>query len=71
MWDMLYAFGIGISFVFGVGMGAFLFLLASKDNRKELTEETRVYNTKVLEVLTERAMNDKAVIDALDRIADK
>lgn len=71
MWDMIYAFGIGISFAVGIGVGALLCRIATEKGRRELSDEMREYNDKVLGVLTERALNDQAMINALNKIADK
>ena len=54
MWDMIYAVGIGFSFAVGVGMGAFLCRIATKEGRTETREDWNKHNDVIVGLLTEK-----------------
>lgn len=65
MWDMLYAFGIGIAFSVGIVAGAALCRLASKEGRKEELELWRKHRDEVEERLGKTVFQQSRIADAL------
>lgn len=42
MLDMLYAFGIGVSFAVGIAFGAWLSRMANKEGREEMRQQSEI-----------------------------
>jgi hypothetical protein len=61
MWDMLYAFGIGVSFAIGIAFGAWLSRMATKEGRAEWREETRQHYQTIVGLL----MKKNKVLEAM------
>jgi len=71
MWDMIYAFGIGISFSVGVGMGAFLLRVSTKEGRQQEREDWAVHRREVEERLGKYVDNTALMATALNKLADR
>jgi len=71
MWDMIYSFGIGISFAVGVGLGAYLCRVSTKKCLKEDMDYWKKHQEKVEKRLLSYVSNTKLIADALDRISKK
>ena len=54
MWDLLYAFGIGLAFAVGVGAGAFLCRIVTKEGRIETHEEWKQHNELIINLFSKR-----------------
>jgi len=74
MWDMFYAFGIGISFSVGVVFGAFLSRVATKEGREGLKSESQAwkdYRQETIERMALTALNHSRIADALEVLIEK
>lgn len=71
MWDMLYAFGIGISFSVGICVGAFLCRIATKEGRKDEMEAWKKHREEVEERLGKTVFEQGRIADAITLIAEK
>ena len=71
MWDMLYAFGIGISFSVGVIVGAALCRMATKEGRKDEMAAWQKHRDEVEERLGKTVFEQGRIADAIASIAEK
>ena len=71
MWDMLYALGIGLAFSVGVGTGAFLCRIATKEGRDDTREEWIQHQKIVEDRLASYVLNTEIMAQQLKKIADK
>jgi len=70
MWDMLYAFGIGISFSVGVMIGATLCRIATKEGRKDMMASVEAHNKMVEERLSKSIFQHTRIADSLSHLVD-
>ena len=68
MWDMLYAFGVGVSFAVGIAFGAWLSRMATKEGRAEWREETRQQHETIVGLLTKKNEVLEAMLVAMQGI---
>lgn len=71
MWDMIYAFGIGISFSVGVVFGAALCRMATKEGRKEELEMWNKHRAEVEKRIGLSVIEHGRIADALAYFVDK
>ncbi len=71
MWETLYAFGIGLAFSVGVGTGAYLIRMASKDDRTEDLEVWKKHREEVEIRLGKQVACAFAMADSLKKLADR
>lgn len=69
MIDILHSFGAGIAFAVGVTVGAILCRIATREGRKEITDDWKQHQTKVEERLSKYVVESGRMAAALEMIA--
>jgi len=71
MLDFLYAFGVGISFVIGVGAGTVLCVTVTKRGNLEMKEQINKHNEMVESRLEAYVFNTERIATVLEKIEFK
>ena len=71
MVDIIYTFGIGISFALGIGIGAYLCRLAILQGRKDVDEGIVFHNKMVESRLKKYVEHTDRIASALEKLIDK
>jgi uncharacterized membrane-anchored protein YhcB (DUF1043 family) len=69
MIDILHSFGAGIAFAVGVTVGAILCRIATREGRKEITDDWKQHQAKVEDRLSKYVVESGRMATALEMIA--